>query len=433
MVRWQKLRLPLRLDILRGRDENSAKSTAAHAAVVAPESTKVWYLPDFPDYADPSRVLLLYPSPTSVPVESLNTADFDAVMVVDTTWQRVGGVMQMPEIANKPFKHVHLSNYHTLFWRHQPLGPGCLSSIEAIYYLFREWRGRQLQLEAQTFASSAPSSGVTAAAARPGGSTSERPYPSDVMPDPSPYYDGAYDDLLLFFIAQYSRVQHEYTEGSKAGFKYNSRMRNGYIKGGNNQAGGSVEAHADGGGGDHDDGGHGGGARGSTGSVGSGDGSGHGRAGGAAPACSGAGPGRQAGKQKRLKSGWAVRTDIMAPEAAAMQRLQNERFLVNSIPGARQGGVVAQPTSADAPSAQTSSAPAGSGDVPPHVSQKAAGTQHQHVGLEVSAFSEMVTKFTHAYAVRPRDSPAPAAAATSAGVIGAEAGAHAHGGADARP
>ena len=43
-----RVRLPIRLDILRGRDEIDTKSTSAHAIALAPDDTRIFFLPNCP-------------------------------------------------------------------------------------------------------------------------------------------------------------------------------------------------------------------------------------------------------------------------------------------------------------------------------------------------------------------------------------------------
>lgn len=135
------VRLPLRVDILRGADERAESSSAAHALVLAPGSCRIFYLPgEVPSYAQPARTLVLFPGPGSVTVRALPDLDaFDTVIIIDTTWQKGGKALLSTGIAAQPYTHVHIADYHTLFWRHQPLGAHCLSSIEATYFFLREF------------------------------------------------------------------------------------------------------------------------------------------------------------------------------------------------------------------------------------------------------------------------------------------------------
>lgn len=277
-----RVRLPIRLDILRGRDEIDSKSTSAHALALAPDDSRIFFLPSFPVYTDPRRVLVLYPCPSSVPISKLadvaleNVKDkcirestlfdeavertelekdlasrFDAVLVVDSTWNKVGGVMQMPQmrslLASGAATSVHIAKYHTLFWRYQPLGPQCVSTIEAIYYFYRELfiETSRLQLSSSSALSSSSMSLSSSSMSSSSSSSMLLSSSSTAITDTTipliesdldnnyddDVYDGRFDDLLLFFLGQYHRVQAEYTEGDKANKNFTAKMRQGYIRG----------------------------------------------------------------------------------------------------------------------------------------------------------------------------------------------------------
>ena len=281
------VRLPLRVEILRGKEETDARSTASALASLSPD-VRIWRLPAFPPNVNPSRTLLLYPSPTSVPVSSIDVRDFDSLLVIDTTWGRAGGVLQLAELA-QPFVHIHLGGVagavapHTLFWRHQPLGPACVSTAEATYYALRGLeiaRSRRERGDANAGAGIVESADVAS---------------SDGL------YDGRYDDLLFLFLAQYHRVQKEYTDGRNAGKSFTTKMRSGYIKGaadGGSDACVSVDDAANGG-----------------------DGVGGGAGGGAAPSKP-----VQVRKKPRVKGGWAVRMDYLDEKAASVKARSVEKF-----------------------------------------------------------------------------------------------------------
>jgi hypothetical protein len=317
------VRLPVRLDILRGRDEIDTKSTSAHALALAPIDTRIYFLPNFPVYTDPRRVLVLYPCPTSVPISKLydvafdNAKDrclresstfdevnekneirkdlasrFDAVLVVDSTWNKVGGVMQMPQmcslLASGAATSVHIAKYHTLFWRYQPLGPQCVSTIEAIYYFYRE-----LFIETKRLQSSFTSASTITVA--------------DNNLDDNDIYDGRFDDLLLFFLGQYHRVQSEYTQGDKANRNYTSRMRQGYIRGRPAAAAASVESEhnpTDG-----EEGIEEGGMVDKSDSI-------H----------------QIPPKRVRIKSGWTVQTGLLSESSREMTQMRNKRFVEHCAP-----------------------------------------------------------------------------------------------------
>jgi hypothetical protein len=298
------VRLPLRVEILRGKEETDSKSTAAMVATCSPD-VRIWKLPAFPTFADPRRVALLYPSPQSVPVTTLDARDFDALLVIDTTWSRAGGVLQTPQLA-APFVHVHLQGEfprggpHTIFWRHQPLGPACLSTAEALYFALRGLEvGRRRRELAGAAAAAGGGGGGGGGVADAGAAAAEgAPGAAAELASSGGLYDGRFDDLLLFFMATYHRVQHEYTAGSRAGEAYTRKQRPGYIRG-------AADAEQEGGGG----GGGGGGGR-------------------AAPVQ------QLRRKRQRLKGGWALRQDALAPQAALLKSSTETRFAHSNLPRA---------------------------------------------------------------------------------------------------
>lgn len=216
------VRLPLKVHILRGREEKASKSTSAHIMSLAPDDSSLYFLPEFPTYEDPSKVLLLFPSPTSVALTELpDLSRFTTLIAVDTTWQKGGMVLVTPQSA--PFQHVHIANYHTLFWRYQALGPSCLSTVEAVYYACREYA---VEMARRTALADLPPACEEAAARR---AMLQSLHPCDPT---NQVYDGSFDGLLTFFMYTYRRVQHNYTQGAAAakGKKYTNRMRKDYIK-----------------------------------------------------------------------------------------------------------------------------------------------------------------------------------------------------------
>jgi hypothetical protein len=202
----------------------------------------------------------------------------------------------MQLLASQPFQHVHLHGYETLFWRHQPMGASCVSTVEAVYYLLREYaveteRRRRLQALA-------------------GADAAGRRAELEAVPGHDPhnvFYDGSFDPLTVLFMANYKLIQHEYTEGeavagrwiaarnyyiyvagskAKAGKQITRKMRPGYIKG----AAATAEC---GGASDTDE---------ASDAAAAGDGS-------DAPA--GREKDVQPAKRRIVRGGWAVRTDVM--------------------------------------------------------------------------------------------------------------------------
>lgn len=361
-VQFPRIRMPLKLHVLRGREEKAvtSKATGNHAAVVAPDDTAIHHLPDFPSFPDPSRVLLLFPSPTSKLVSELPDLDaFDSVLVVDTTWQKIGGVMQLPELA-APFQHVAISRYSSMFWRHQPVGPQCVSTIEAVYFLMREWVAEKERRAAAAGAASngSPSTGSASAASSSAHSLTASDIASVPAWDPhNVLYDGHLDPLVLLFMETYRVIQSDYTKGKHTGKDFTSRHRPGYIQGGGDAASSSaavaLKALEDGGEACEDDDNNEDRLslsnddaaaadsqpppkRTRAGSKSSEDGSAPGASASSGTTAS-AGPGhsRQV-RPDRIRGAWAIRSDVMDAPAREWSHQRMARYVANTAPLLRE-------------------------------------------------------------------------------------------------
>ena len=51
--------LPVEIDVIKHPNELDGKSTAVHAAILAPEDVKIYTYPVIPDYPDPNKVYLV--------------------------------------------------------------------------------------------------------------------------------------------------------------------------------------------------------------------------------------------------------------------------------------------------------------------------------------------------------------------------------------
>ncbi len=162
------LQLPIELHICHHASETISKSTAAHAAIVAPSSTTFHEYPELPCF-DANDTLLVYPHPDAVTLAGIaDLSRFKRVVFVDSAWRKSQVILKHSTFRN--LTRVRLDDYNTLFWRHQTVGPTCLATIEAIYYFFREY-----------------------AKARHGGT-----------------YRGQFDSLMYLFTFQYELIQNKY-------------------------------------------------------------------------------------------------------------------------------------------------------------------------------------------------------------------------------
>ena len=201
-LRWlpqPPIDLPLHLHILLHPHEHRSKSTALHAKVLcSQESVSVHTFPALPACvrAAPSETLLVYPSAHAKPMDALpDIASMKHIVFIEGTWRQSRAVARDPAVAALP-NVVTLREYATVFWRFQSEGEGFLSTIEAIYYAFREY---------------------FEAVQRVGGEVS---------------YDGRFDELLLLYVRQYYQIQKYYRE-SQGTRTFTNRHREGagYIKG----------------------------------------------------------------------------------------------------------------------------------------------------------------------------------------------------------
>jgi hypothetical protein len=226
-------------------DGSTRGSATSESEVVRPKVEQFTSWPSI--FPHPERVLLLFPSPSSKSAVQLGDLDaFDAIIALDTTWQKTGSVMAATGMLDMPFQHVHIADYNTLFWRHQPLGPHCTSTAEAVYLFCREFaveKERRRLLASLGPARSmilerVPWEVIQGKQWASGDAVIRRELTEPdlkLIPAYDPeniLYDGKFDGMLMFFLANYARVQFEYTKGlaAKQGKTFHHRMRTGYIK-----------------------------------------------------------------------------------------------------------------------------------------------------------------------------------------------------------
>jgi len=148
-----RIKLPFKVHIIKHRQEVSGKSTAIHAAVLAPDDVTIFQFPDIPDYEDSANTVLLSPGATAVSLHdycaSRSAVARDTtegcsenapltVVFIDSTWFQVNSIVSDPRVAK--LSRVELARHETKFWRHQlDKPPTYLSTIEAIYYTAHDY------------------------------------------------------------------------------------------------------------------------------------------------------------------------------------------------------------------------------------------------------------------------------------------------------
>ncbi|XP_042221815.1 tRNA-uridine aminocarboxypropyltransferase 1-like isoform X2 [Homarus americanus] len=146
--------LPCKIDIVKHPREIDGKSTAVHAAVIAPDDVHIYTYPDLPHYSSQENVLLVFPDKDAININDLWShldkktrksleepetkrikpqIPFTRAVFIDCTWNQTRKIYNDERI--KGLQCVELTNRETLFWRYQRGKPHTyLATIEAIYY-----------------------------------------------------------------------------------------------------------------------------------------------------------------------------------------------------------------------------------------------------------------------------------------------------------
>lgn len=169
-----KVSLPVKVDLYRHPHENEGKTTTTHAKVISPQDVEIIVSSTIKSYQNPRRILLLFPSKSSLPISQIDPTSFDKLVVIDGTWKQARAMAH--SVKDIPFQHVKIESHETLFWRFQKYDRTYLATIEAIYWFFVEY---------------------------------------SLANDSSMNYDGKYDNLLFYFKLNYDRIQQHYRENNK--------------------------------------------------------------------------------------------------------------------------------------------------------------------------------------------------------------------------
>ncbi|CAG4923511.1 unnamed protein product [Colias eurytheme] len=239
-------KLPIKVDIIKHKREIDGKSTAAHAAVLAPNDVRVFTYPEIPSYEKEERVVLLFPGTDACTVTELYTgkgnsvsyADnllaelpqgynvgtlmrkvfhnnkdenkiyhsdilpIDRLILIDSTWNQSRGIYADSRLQVIP--KVVLQNRVSQFWRHQKGSPRWyLSTVEALH---------QFLLELHICAWGCDV-GYTTELTINSPVHSEEPH-SQCIP-----YNGQYDNLLFFFKFMYEKLHSIYKHEDMLAYK----------------------------------------------------------------------------------------------------------------------------------------------------------------------------------------------------------------------
>ncbi|KAF6032983.1 DTWD1 [Bugula neritina] len=157
-----KVELPVQVHIIKHTKELDSKSTAVHAALLAPTHCHIYSYPDIPEYNSTSDVVV-YPSEDSMTVAdwakswssnstAVNTCEHKqqpavrTIIFIDCTWTQTHSIISSPQLSG--LVRISMCDYHTQFWRPNGAKRGAtyLSTIEAIYFFLREYHTTYLNL-----------------------------------------------------------------------------------------------------------------------------------------------------------------------------------------------------------------------------------------------------------------------------------------------
>jgi len=134
------VQLPVNVDIIKHSGEKNGKSTAIHAALLAPDSVRLFDAPDFPDYGDANDTVLVYPDPGAMSMTTFlhENAQIRRMVFIDGTWSQAPRLREDSRLASLPC--VCLQRRKTEYWRPQKgLSDDYLATIEAVYYAVVEY------------------------------------------------------------------------------------------------------------------------------------------------------------------------------------------------------------------------------------------------------------------------------------------------------
>lgn len=183
---------------IRHPKEKASKSSIIPSKILAPDHVEIrqdMQVDVIRGIEDPfDSVVLLFPSEDAVDVSTMSKEELLAikrVVLIDSTWHQTKHFLREENVMK--LKKVKILTEKTAFWRYQRIAETNLSTIEALYFFFRDF---EVGLNCH----------------------------GDYN-----LYDGRYDNILYYYVYNYWLIQKAYTEGDK---KHEAFARiEGYIKG----------------------------------------------------------------------------------------------------------------------------------------------------------------------------------------------------------
>ncbi|KYN03632.1 PREDICTED: DTW domain-containing protein 1 [Cyphomyrmex costatus] len=153
---YPRVKLPIKIDIIKHPREIPGKSTAIHAAIIAPADVKIYIYPDFPEIPNKEETVLVFPSKDNaknisvkdlfVRKEGKNDAlgektetvwPIKRAIFIDSTWHQTKSIYKDQRL--RELRCVILKSRISQFWRHQKDSPRWyLATIESIHQFLVE-------------------------------------------------------------------------------------------------------------------------------------------------------------------------------------------------------------------------------------------------------------------------------------------------------
>ncbi|EGI68823.1 PREDICTED: DTW domain-containing protein 1 isoform X1 [Acromyrmex echinatior] len=155
---YPRVKLPIKIDIIKHPREIPGKSTAIHAAIIAPMDVKIYTYPDFPEISNKEETVLVFPgkdSTKNISVKDLfirkegkddasgERSETDLLwpikraIFIDSTWHQTKSIYKDQRL--RELRCVVLKSRVSQFWRHQKDSPRWyLATIESIHQFLVE-------------------------------------------------------------------------------------------------------------------------------------------------------------------------------------------------------------------------------------------------------------------------------------------------------
>ncbi|KAF9432844.1 DTW domain-containing protein 1 [Entomortierella beljakovae] len=187
-------------------------------------------------------------------LSEIDPASFDKLVVIDGTWDQVKKMTTSDGPISK-MRRVAIASHETLFWRHQRKADDHLATIEAIYYLLREYHEAYLSSISEDdkditikYESGSTSKETTTTTTKEATETVEGDSKEDstklILTAHNEWmeskkvgaYTNQYDDMLWFYKYFYELIQRNYRERTD-GREFTLRHKKGYIQYSNSEQG----------------------------------------------------------------------------------------------------------------------------------------------------------------------------------------------------